>query len=205
MRRLRSAVAALRQDGFSGAADLLRSNLYVSGACLRLRLDLVSLCATERPRAERLAEAGGTLDYLVGCRDAWSGRRLPSDFFADRIYGLRRFHLGFCDGKLAGILWLAGRGEASTVSNSQPAAREVEVRNVCTLPLFRRRGLFRVVIVAALRAAREQGITVAYAHVDEPNDASMQAFLGVGFRPTHRLEIKRILGMDAIREVAIAA
>jgi RimJ/RimL family protein N-acetyltransferase len=142
----------------------------------------------------------GDLGSLTAWRQPQGGHTLPPDFFADQTYGLQQFHLGLCRGAVAGILWFAGPGEATTISNWRLARGEIEVRNVRTLSEFQRQGLFHCMARTALRSARAQGVTAAYAHVDEHNVASRNAFMALGFHPTHRLKMLRVLGVDRIRE-----
>jgi GNAT superfamily N-acetyltransferase len=107
--------------------------------------------------------------------------------------------VGFWNDQVAHVLWLAGEGDTSTISDWQPRAHEVEFRNVHTLREFRRHGLFAHVAGTALRQIRDEGIHIAYAHVDEDNSASLSGFRALGFQPTEHVNIRRILGVDRIR------
>jgi ribosomal protein S18 acetylase RimI-like enzyme len=140
----------------------------------------------------------GDLAHLARFRSA-AASAWPADFQADLTRGLRRFYLGFWNDQVAHILWLAGAGDTSTVSGWQPQAHEVEFRNVHTLCEFRRHGLFVHVARTALRQIRNEGIRVAYAHVDEDNSASLSGFRALGFQPTERVNIRRVLGVDRVR------
>jgi GNAT superfamily N-acetyltransferase len=198
MPRLHTAAEQIRMHGVRGAWGLLRSNVCTRTTCLRLQKrlglppsqqDLVSGCI----KAER-----GKLEVL----EAWRASRksaLPMEFFVDRTRSLRHCYLGYWNGELAHILWLAGAGESSTVSDWAPSEDEIEVRDVHTLADYRQRGIFEQVARTALMEARLQGIKTAYAHVDVRNRASLQAFAGLGFRATHRVSILRVLGFDRIR------
>jgi GNAT superfamily N-acetyltransferase len=180
----------------------LRANLCVSTTCLRLRKDVRAPIPSEIPEQRPLRIERGDLAAL----EAWRRSRItlvPMDFCADRTHGLRHFYLGRWNGSVAHILWLAGEGDPSTVSDWELRTGVVEFRNVHTLGAFRRKGIFRSVAQAALREIRDQGIATAYAHVDEHNSASLEGFLKLGFRPVHRIRILRVLGWDRIQQSTI--
>ncbi|MGH8594772.1 MAG: GNAT family N-acetyltransferase [Gammaproteobacteria bacterium] len=204
MPKLRSAFAQVQLYGMSGLWRLLRSNLCASGNYFRLQLDLRKQPENIMPtpltslRIER-----GDLAQLARLRSAAAASAWPADFQADRTHGLRQFYLGFWNEQVAHILWLTGAGDASTVSDWQPQAHEVEFRNVHTLRAFRRKGIFAHVVRAALRQIRDQGIHIAYAHVDERNPASLHGFRALGFQPAEQITIRRTLGVDRIRHAPI--
>ena len=199
MSKPRSAFAQVRLYGMRGAWRLLGSNFCRSVNYFRLKLDLRNQPENElrEPSAPMRIERGD-LAQLARFRSA-AANTWPADFHADLTHGLRQFYLGFWNDQVAHILWLAGAGDTSTVSDWQPQAHEVEFRNVHTLAEFRRHGLFAHVARTALRQIRDEGIHVAYAHVDELNSASLNGFGALGFQPTECVNVRRILGVDRIR------
>ncbi len=122
----------------------------------------------------------------------------------DQTHGLRDFYLGYWNAEIAHVLWVAGAGEATTVSNWEPSRREIEIRDVHTLPAFRARGIFTSVARHVLRELRTRGIEVAYAHVNVDNQTSLRGFKALGFVPVERLFIWRVLGVDWIRSQSLA-
>lgn len=195
----------MRFHGLRGVQELLRANFYASTSCLRLRRDL------ERYSPDTTAERGllrverGDIATLAAWRMSQAKSLLPMDFFADRTHCLRHFYLGYWDGSLAHILWLAEEGDPSTISDWLIGRQEVELRNGHTLRDFRGKGIFQSVAQTALTEIRERGIRTAYGHVDAGNAASLGVLLRLGFRPTHRVSILRVLGKDRIRQSPIEA
>ncbi len=198
MPRLHTAIEQLRMHGMRGAWALLRSNVCTRTTCLRLQKHLGLPPSQQHQISDCIKAEQGNLEVL----EAWRASRkawLPMEFFVDRTRRLHRCYLGYWNGEVAHIMWLAGTGESSTVSDWTPSEDEIEVRDVHTLSDFRQRGIFEQVARTALMEACGQGIKIAYAHVDVRNQASLQAFAGLGFRATHRVSILRVLGFDRIR------
>jgi ribosomal protein S18 acetylase RimI-like enzyme len=203
MPRLQSAIQQVRLRGLPGVHDLLRSNLWASTDCLRLRTDLRErvcdgMCGSDPVRVER-----GDLSTLNVWRRSQPQAELSGDFLADCTHGLRHFYLGYWNGELAHIVWLAGAGDATTVSSWRAQVGEVELRNALTLQRFRRKGIYRRVVRCALADLSARGIRTAYAHVEEHNHASLETLYGLGFRATHRISLLRVLGMDRVRETPL--
>lgn len=138
----------------------------------------------------------GSLERLTALRSDSESDPLPPDFFEDMTHGLKRFYLGFIDQRLAHVIWLAGPTEATTVSGWAPEDGAVEIRNVCTLPNARRRGLFALVARYMIHDLTAEGCPAAYAHVDLDNAPSLAAFEAMGFLRESRISTVRVLGMD---------
>lgn len=153
---------------------------------------------------EELCIKPGTLASLDQLRATSLGKAWPGSFYVDQTHGLRDFYLGYWNGKIAHVLWVAGAGDATTVSNWQPSRHEIEIRDVYTLPAYRARGIFPRVARHVLRELRMRGIEVAYAHVNVDNQTSLRGFRALGFVPVERLFIWRVLGFDWIRPQSLA-
>jgi GNAT superfamily N-acetyltransferase len=202
MPKLRSAYEQMRLHGWEGASRLLRDNLFATARCLRLKRELPRSVETEtinpQPPSE-LQVTAGTFAALEKLRATAVPGGWAEDFHCDRTYGLRHFYLGFWNGTPAHILWFAAAGEATTVSNWQPAITELEMRNAYTEKAFRGRGIFQHVARRALRELQTRGVTTVYAHVDVGNVASRRALGQLGFAPVAEVVIRRIVGVDWIQ------
>lgn len=199
MSRLQSALEQVRREPVRGTLRLLRSNLMTRSHCFRLRLDLNNKTCTHPiplTAADALSVEQGLLERLKALRSDSEGDPLPPDFFEDLTHGLKRFYLGFIDLRLAHVTWLAGSTEATTVSGWAPEHGAVEIRNVCTLPRARRKGLFALVARHMINDLAAEGCPAAYAHVDLDNALSLAAFEAMGFLRESRISTVRVLGMD---------
>jgi GNAT superfamily N-acetyltransferase len=202
MPKLRSAYEQIRLHGWEGASRLLRDNLFATARCLRLKRELPRAGEPQNSNAQppnELQITAGTIATLEKLRATEVPGGWPEDFHCDRTYGLRHFYLGFWNGTLAHIVWFAAPGEATTVSNWQPAITELEMRNAYTQKAFRGRGIFQQVARVALRELQTQGFTTVYAHVDAGNVASLRGLRQLGFVTVEEVLIRRILGVDSIQ------
>lgn len=199
MSRLKSAFEQMRREPVRGTLRLLRGNLMTRSHFLRLRLDLNDqsrIASVHHHPAPGLRVERGSLDRLRALRSDPAGGQLPPDFFEDKTHGLNRFYLGFLDQRMAHVTWLAGSTDPTTVSGWAPENGAVELRNVCTLPFARRRGLFARVAQHLIDDLAKDGCPTAYAHVDLDNAPSLGAFEAMGFVRESRISTLRVLGRD---------
>lgn len=94
----------------------------------------------------------------------------------EQAQGLETIFLGELDGTLAGLLVLR---TVPTVSAAQDWA---EITELYVQPAFRRKGVGRALIEAALAYARHRGCTEVHLLVDPQNTPAISFYKAVGFR-----------------------
>lgn len=197
--RLKSAFLWVRLHGMIGFWRLFNLRLYFSlKTCLSLRIDLKIWQFRDPAIPPELRIEQGRLEDLQRFRDRMDRSALPDDFLADRYLGLSQFYLGFWEGEIAHILWVARSGERTSVPNLRLKRNAVEFRNIHTMERFRRRKIFNHVLRTALHDLQMVGVETGFAHVYENNFASLSGFKNVGFLPMERVFILRLFGFRQI-------
>ena len=200
MSRFRSLCTTLRRRGLAGARELLRENFCATRVFHRLRCDPTRPPVTaqiECPAA--LTFARGSLEELRRWRAEPGRGPVLAHFFEDEAHGLDWFYLARWNGEVACIQWIATADRPTSVGDLRLCPDEVEFRNVCTLPEFRRRGIFAQMLRFALADVGANGINAVWAHVKVENRASLTALLAAGFREIERVTVHRVLGCDSIK------
>lgn len=123
-------------------------------------------------------------------------RRLPPQFYLDRLRGARRPYLGFVDGEIGHISWLFTPGAGRRLLPLQPD--EVELDGAFTLPQARGRALLTAVESAMLVDARSEGYLRAFTHVAVDNIASLRGVRKTGFTPVGVVTLRWILGLSFV-------
>lgn len=80
-------------------------------------------------------------------------------------------------------LW---QGEPAGYACVQTVADEAELLNIAVLPRFRRFGIGRVLLQAALQAAKQNGAQNLYLEVRAGNQPAIALYRGAGFSPCGR-------------------
>lgn len=76
----------------------------------------------------------------------------------------------------------ADAGEPLGMILARVAAGEVEVLTLAVPDAYRRKGVAKALMTAALGAARQAGASTAFLEVDVANDAAASLYAGLGFR-----------------------
>jgi ribosomal protein S18 acetylase RimI-like enzyme len=197
--RLKSAFLWVRLHGMIGFWRLFNLRLYFSfKTCFSLRVDLLDWEFHDLAIPPELRIEQGRLEDLQQFRDRMGKSTLPDDFLVDQYLGLRKFYLGFWEGEIAHILWIARSVERTSVPNLRLNKDAVEFRNIHTMERFRRRKIFSHVLRTALRDLQMAGVETGFAHVNENNFASLSGFKNAGFLPMERVFILRLFGFRQI-------
>lgn len=123
----------------------------------------------------------------------------------------RRLRLGdvcltsLVDGRPAGLLWLNLHGHADQYLGgaSRPTASHAYYNQLIVLPQFRRAGVARELVRAALRETASAGRTQLRAAVLDGNEASRKLHSALDFRPVQRVLGVRV-GSVSLRLPAVA-
>jgi RimJ/RimL family protein N-acetyltransferase len=194
-RLIASVVDSLRRDGVRGLLHRLHAALRHEAWFVRWRLDLDAWTPSGgAPPA--LDVVRGTLDELDAFRRQPPESPLASEFYVDRIDGVRWFYLARWNGAIAHVTWIYAAGDSTPLISL--GAGEVEVRRVHTLRAHRGRRLFTYVLDAILRDLGAAGARVVYAHVEVTNHASSRAFAAAGFRPVGVVRMRKLLGVGRV-------
>jgi L-amino acid N-acyltransferase YncA len=131
-------------------------------------------------RTQRVA--GVRFDVWPAARlAAWrkGQRRLSSEFFRDRIDGVRRCAVALDDDNVVGLIWFYEPGDPSRMFRLFPGQAELNYGYL--QPAFRHRGIFTSTVVTACLRLRAEGHTAAFVAVHAANGPSRRAFAAAGF------------------------
>ncbi len=126
-------------------------------------------------RAAGPADAPAVAALLI----EFNGEGLPAEALARRmeeVQGLETAFLGEWDGEAAGLLVLR---IAPTLSGAEPWA---EITEMVVRPQFRRRGIGRALVEAALDCGRQRGCREFHLLVDPSNLAGQAFYTELGFQ-----------------------
>jgi GNAT superfamily N-acetyltransferase len=103
--------------------------------------------------------------------------------------------------RLAGYGWLSTGPEwiGELGLEIRPAAAEAYIWNCVTLPAHRRRGLFRTLLSAVIRQARQEGLSRLW--IGSVDRAGEGAVASAGFRPVLHLNV---LDLPGLRWISVA-
>ena len=116
---------------------------------------------------------------LAAWRKAQHQDRLSSEFFRDRIDGVRRCAVALDDDHVVGLIWFYEPGDPSRMFRL--SSGQAELNYGYLQPGFRHRGIFMSTVVTACLRLRAEGHTAAFVAVHAGNRPSRRAFAAAGF------------------------
>jgi ribosomal protein S18 acetylase RimI-like enzyme len=137
-----------------------------------------------------IGEAGAeTAVELAAAMDGWD-----PDEVAARLAGGKRCFTARVDGAIAAYGWVTPEGD--WIGGLERAIRldgdEAYIWHCATLPAYQRRGLYKAVLAAILRAFHGEGYRRAWIGCPLANTASVRAFEALGLRPVVTVDYWRI-------------
>lgn len=194
IRRLQRVVGS---EGLKGLVGLVRANIRSEFVYWRFVCELAGCRHHISMAGQRWTDIvleRGNLQRLAQWRSLRPARSLPAWLWMDVERGLDFFYVAWCGGELVHICWVVRPGQATSVPGWQLAAGEVELRSAYTMPKFRGRGIWRLMLAFIIEDVRVVGDRSLYAHVAPHNRRSWGPLLQAGFRRVATVRVRKRWG-----------